>query len=108
MQKITLKALAEKFDLELAGDPDHVITSLATLSAAGPQDLAFLANPAYARELPECRAGAIVLDENMRERWHGHALVSADPYVSWAKIAVFLLSQPRPHAGLNLGTVYAD
>lgn len=108
MQKITLKALAEKFDLELAGDPDHVITSLATLSAAGPQDLAFLANPAYARELPECRAGAIVLDENMRERWHGHALVSADPYVSWAKIADFLHPQPRPQAGRHPGAVVAD
>ncbi|NBB94058.1 MAG: UDP-3-O-(3-hydroxymyristoyl)glucosamine N-acyltransferase [Gammaproteobacteria bacterium] len=99
MQGTTLKSLADRFGLELRGEGGHEVRSLATLASAGPDDISFLANPAYARQLPQCRAGAIIIHETLAERWSGNALVSANPYASWARIAGFLSPRRRAAPG---------
>ncbi len=93
MPAFTLEELARQFDLDVRGNPQQQVSGLATLSAAGPGDLGFLANAAYARQLGDCRAGALILSEKMVDRWSGNALVTANPYAAWARIAAFM--QPR-------------
>jgi len=108
MASVTLEELAERFGLELRGDPGHRVGSLATLASAGSGDISFLANPAYAAQLPECRAGAVILGPALAGRWSGNALVSADPYTSWAKVAAFLNPRRKSPPGTHPSAVIGE
>ena len=107
MPAYTLEELARQFDLDVHGDPKQQVSGLATLSAAGPGDLGFLANAAYARQLGECRAGALILAENMVERWPGNALVTPNPYAAWARIASFMSPRSPIPTGIH-DTAWVD
>lgn len=108
MQSITLKELADRFGLTLRGDPQHRVRSPATLATAGPTDLSFLANPAYARDLGKCRAGAIIIGESLAERWAGNALISNNPYASWARAAGLLQPQRSSAPGVHPSAVISE
>ena len=101
MSAVSLEDLAQRFELTLHGDPTHQVSGLATLSAADSQDLGFLANIAYAGQLQDCRAGALILAENMLDRWHGNALVTDNPYAAWARISAHLKPRQRQPAGTH-------
>ncbi len=101
MSTFTLEELARRFDLEIHGDPKQPVSGLATLAAAGPNDLGFLANAAYTDQLGECQAGALILSENMLPRWPGNALVTANPYAAWARVAAFMNPRTPAPAGVH-------
>ncbi len=46
----------------IEGDATRVIGGVASLAAAGPGDLSFVANPRYARHLADTAAGAVRQD----------------------------------------------
>lgn len=105
MTPVTLGELAERFGLALVGDPGTVVRGVATLRAAGPDQIAFLANPAYRRHLPETRAAAVILGEADRDAAPGAVLVSRNPYADFARIAA-LFEPPVPrHAGIHPSAV---
>lgn len=89
----TLAELAQRFGLELCGEPSRSIEGVATLANAGPKHLGFLANPRYRRELASTAAGALVLRAEDAEHWPGDALIARDPYSAFARIAA--LFEPR-------------
>lgn len=91
-----LQALAEQFGLELRGKPEQLIDGVGTLARATPTQISFLANPVYARELEQTRAGAVLLDEKHADRCPVSALLTDDPYLAYARIAG--LFEPRPQA----------
>jgi UDP-3-O-[3-hydroxymyristoyl] glucosamine N-acyltransferase len=97
----SLDALATQFGLELRGDGTTPIAGVATLARAGATQLAFLANPAYRRELAHSRAAAIVLRAADAERWSGPALLADDPYVAFARIAALFEARPAFVAGIH-------
>ncbi len=99
MQEITLRDLADRFGLEVRGNADQAVRSLATLTAAGPDDISFLANPAYLRKLPDCRAGALIIHPDLAERWSGNAVLSTNPYAAWARVAGQLQPRRAPTPG---------
>src|SRR3546814_2457129 len=53
--------IAARFGLELRGDGETGISSVATLARAGAGQLAFLANPRYRNQLSESAASAVVM-----------------------------------------------
>ena len=108
MTPISLQALADRFELELHGDPYHQISALATLQQARPDTLGFLANPNYLPQLESTRAGAVVLSEQHADRFHGNRLVSRDPYLSWARIAAYLHPTPTAAAGIDATASIAE
>ena len=55
-----LKDVAQLIGAVLEGDPDAVVGNLAGIEKAGPGDLAFVANPKYARFIPTTGATAII------------------------------------------------
>ena len=100
--------LARRFDLDLrsigasrdsapADGSTIRIGGVGTLSSAGPQQLAFLANPKYRSQLATTHAGAVVMREEDAEGFAGTALVATDPYAAFAKIAA-LFETPSSHA----------
>jgi UDP-3-O-[3-hydroxymyristoyl] glucosamine N-acyltransferase len=83
----TAAGLASRFGLALRGDGDAAVEGVATLAAAGPRQLAFLANPRYRGQLAGTRAGVVVLREEDAPARSGTCLVAADPYAAFARIA---------------------
>jgi UDP-3-O-[3-hydroxymyristoyl] glucosamine N-acyltransferase len=94
---LRLSELAVRFGCELRGDPDAAVRHVAPLAEAGPGDLAFLANPRYRRHLAGTHATAVVLDASAADACPTAALVTKNPYATYARIAQ-LLYPPAPIA----------
>jgi len=97
----TLGELARRFQLELRGDADFAIHGVGTLRGARADQIGFLANPKYRRELDETNAGAVILRDADAANWNGHALIAKDPYVAFAKIAALFEPQPDAPPGIH-------
>ena len=98
---IAVGELAVRFGCELRGDPEVRVQRVATLALAGSGDLSFLANPHYRRQLGTTRAGAVVLDAASAAQCPGVALISANPYATYARIAALLHPAPAARAGVH-------
>jgi len=103
----TLAQLAERFGLALHGDGARRIEGVGTLAAAGPHQLSFLSNSKYGSQLAGCRAGAVVLRQQELDGCPTAALVAADPYVAYARIAALFERHPAAPAGIHPGAVVA-
>lgn len=97
---ISLSELANKItvvtDLEtkVQGDPDVLIESFATIDAAGPGQISFLANPKYKKHLVNCGAEAMILAPSTLAAWTGAAIVMENPYAGFAIAAQQLDDSP--------------
>ncbi len=97
----TLAALAVRFGCELRGDPDIEVDSVATLQGATGCSVAFLANLKYRRHLAATAAGAVVLQARFAAECPVPALISANPYATFARIAAELHPQPASAPGVH-------
>lgn len=88
--RASLGDLATRFGCELIGDPALTVTRVATLANAGPDALSFFSNPAYRSQLSKTTAGAVVLKIDAAELCPVAALLAADPYATFARIAAVL------------------
>jgi len=99
--------LAELVGGVVRGDSSVRVDGVGTLEGAGEGQISFLANPRYRRQLAGTRAAAVILDEAGAEGYGGNAIVVADPYLAYAKIAAVLTASERhpsgihPHASVN-------
>jgi len=94
-----LADLAVRFGCDLRGDPDTVVDRVASLQDAGPGAVSFLANPQYRRHLPSTRATAVVLDAATAPQCPVAALVTGNPYATYARIAQLLYPLPAVVGG---------
>jgi UDP-3-O-[3-hydroxymyristoyl] glucosamine N-acyltransferase len=94
---LSLGELAVRFGCELRGDPEARIERVATLGGAGPGALAFLANPRYRAQLAGTQATAVILSATVAADCPTAALLSENPYGTYARIAA-LLYPPAPLA----------
>ena len=92
---LSLGELAVRFGCELRGDPDVRVARVATLAGAAEGSLTFLANPHYRSQLAATRASAVVLAAEAAGECTAAALVCANPYATYARIAA-LLHPPAP------------
>lgn len=97
----TLAELAVRFGLELRGDPDLEVDRVATLAAAGPGSVSFFANPKYRRQLRATRATAVVVAPAALADCPVAALLAANPYAAYARIAAELYPEPPVQAGVH-------
>jgi len=97
----TLAELAERHGLVLAGDGGLRIDGVATLAAAGPTQLGFLANPRYRPQLQTTQAGAVVMGEADAVDSPVPALVSRNPYADFARIAALFDIRPATEPGIH-------
>jgi len=103
----TLGLLAERFGLALDGDGKTQISGVGTLAGATPLQLSFLANSRYRAELRTSRAGAVVLRAEDAPECPSAALIAADPYVAFAKIAALFDIPPASAPGVHATAVTA-
>jgi UDP-3-O-[3-hydroxymyristoyl] glucosamine N-acyltransferase len=100
-----LSELAARFDLEVRGDPKAMIHGVGTLEGAGAAQLSFLANPAYRKQLPATRAGAVVLRAADADACPVPCLVAKDPYAAFARVAALFESAPSATPGVHASAV---
>lgn len=93
--------LAERFGLQVHGDPSVRVSGVGTLAHAGPGQLTFLANPKYRSQLTGTAAAAVVMRAADAEGFPGTALLARDPYVAFAKIAALFEPAPARAAGIH-------
>ena len=101
----TAQELADRFGLQVHGDPTVAIHGVATLAHAGPGQLTFLANPRYRTQLAETRAGVVVLRAGDAAARDGTALVARDPYLAYARVAALFDHAPAAEPGVHASAV---
>jgi UDP-3-O-[3-hydroxymyristoyl] glucosamine N-acyltransferase len=97
---MTTGEIAATLGCEVVGDAGLEITGLAPMEQAGPSELTFLANPKYAHKVKHSRAGAILIAEPLREGAIA-SLVSANPYLDFARALELFYQPPRPAPGIH-------
>src|SRR4249919_1848859 len=100
-----LQELAARFGLELRGEPSTRIHGVGTLMGAGASELTFLANPAYRKQLPATRAGAVVLRAQDAGDSPVPCLVAKDPYAAFARLAALFEAAPASAPGIHPSAV---
>lgn len=115
---VGLSEIAERLGGELKGDGALRITGIATLDAATGNDIAFFANPLYAKQLASTGAGCVILapafESAVSERCT--AIVTDDPYAAFARLTQWWAALSRPcepggvhaTAAVDLGARVAD
>src|SRR5690606_30501055 len=98
---LTLAELARRFGAELRGAGDTRIVAVAALDRAGPDELAYLSDRKYRRQLLATRAGAVVLAPADAAAWKGNALITAQPQLVFARIAALLHPPAAPAPGIH-------
>ncbi|KVD74690.1 UDP-3-O-(3-hydroxymyristoyl)glucosamine N-acyltransferase [Burkholderia sp. ABCPW 14] len=105
---LTLEALVARFGGEIVGDGRREVGGLAPLDQAGPQQLAFLANPKYLAQVETTRAAAVLIAPRDLEKLGAaangrHFIVTPNPYAYFARVAqMFIdLAAPQRAAGVH-------
>ncbi|ATM87149.1 UDP-3-O-(3-hydroxymyristoyl)glucosamine N-acyltransferase [Yersinia enterocolitica] len=96
MPSIRLADLAQQLDAQVHGDGDLVITGIASMHSAQPEQITFLSNSRYQEQLATCRAGAVVLTEADLPFCKSAALVVKNPYLTYARMAQIMDTTPQP------------
>ena len=89
MQTKTLGQLAEYVGGRVCGDPSVEIGSAATLGRAGKNDISFLVNQKYEKQLRTTKAGAVIVGKEMANI-KVPLLVAEDPYYAFMQSMVLL------------------
>lgn len=92
-----LSEIALRLNCVLHGD-DIEISGVRGMEQAGPGELTFLANPKYAPRVKHTRAAAILAGEPITGL---RTLVSANPYLDFARALEFFYTPPRPAPGIS-------
>src|ERR1019366_6686920 len=95
-----LRDLAANLGCELQGDGSIEITGVAGMEQAVENQLTFLANPKYAHKVKQTHAGAILLPRPI-DGIAPAQLISANPYLDFARALALFYQPPRPPAGIH-------
>ncbi len=105
---VTLEELARRFLGRVQGDGAREIDGVATLTDAGPREIAFLANPRYQKHLAVTRAAAVILAPKDAEDFSGNALIVDNPHLCFAGVAALLHPDPGFSPGIHPSAVVAE
>lgn len=89
-----LDEIVERFGGDLIGDGTLRVRQVASLEKALSDQIAFLANPKYRKQLQATQAGALILSPAAAQACDRPRIVCANPYAYFARVAR-LLNPPR-------------
>jgi UDP-3-O-[3-hydroxymyristoyl] glucosamine N-acyltransferase len=96
-----VKELVHELGLTLRGDGEIELRHVAILEKASEGDLSFLNNKKYVRFLDKTCASAVILNPDYADRCPVTAILSDNPYASYAKAAQLLFPSTRPDSGID-------
>jgi len=85
---------------ELVGPAELPITHIAPIEQAQADSITFLANPKYRSKLASASAGCVIVSEALKDEAvaRGAAIVTADPYLYFARLTQWWARRFRPPA----------
>ena len=95
-----LREIAGALGCELVGDGETEISGVAGMEHAAPGELTFLANPKYAHKVKDTRASAILTEKPLGDSPIA-CLVSANPYLDFARALELFYQPPKPQPGIH-------
>ncbi len=102
-----LSQIARKIGCRMTGDEDAEIVRVAGIDEAGPGDLTFVSNRKYISHIPNTRASAIILSEDIPPV-EIPSLRTEDPYLAFARaLELFYVSFP-PVPGIHATAVVGE
>ncbi|RTR03413.1 UDP-3-O-(3-hydroxymyristoyl)glucosamine N-acyltransferase [Halomonas nitroreducens] len=84
---LSLAEIAAHLGARLQGDGERRVRGLATLRDAGPEQVSFLANRAYLKDLPGTRAAAVLLHPSHAGECPCDCLTLDNPYLGYAELS---------------------
>lgn len=102
---ISVGELATQFGCELIGDPDIVVSDVASLPNAGSHDLAFLSSASYRAQLASTKAAVVILREQDAGECPVAVIVHDDPYACFARMAAIIRPAPGHAPGIHSSAV---
>ncbi|HCA10660.1 MAG TPA: UDP-3-O-(3-hydroxymyristoyl)glucosamine N-acyltransferase, partial [Marinobacter adhaerens] len=97
--------IANALGAELRGDPDVKVSGLATLQAAGPDQISFLANPSYGKYLADTRASAVIVSPTSAKDAPTNVLLLDNPYLGYAQLSHWFDPAPVATPGVHATAV---
>jgi UDP-3-O-[3-hydroxymyristoyl] glucosamine N-acyltransferase len=110
MAGMTLGELAERIGAELVAGTDAsgaVVTGVAGIETAGPQQVTFVANPKYAALARTTMAGALIVEPGFAEV-SVPTLRVKNPYLAWSRAIEAFHPAPAYAAGFHKTAVVAE
>ncbi len=104
----SLAELTKGLDVVIQGDPECLIDGVCTIQQSQIGRITFLNNPLYKKYLPETSASAVILLADDASECPVNALVSRDPYFTYAQIAAFFDDRPTPKKGIHTSAVIGE
>lgn len=106
---ISLADIAEKIGATLVTNNDQVsVSGISTLELASAEQVTFLANPSYRKQLATTQAAAVILHPDMQDECPVSALVMNNPYVGFAKLSQIFNNLPAQSAFIHPSATIAN
>lgn len=103
----TLAELASKTGVELNNESfaDLEIQAIAPVQSATAGSISFIANPKYKKHLALTQATAVIVNKELAAEYTGAALISNNPYATYARVAALLSPAYMPPAEIHATAV---
>ncbi len=109
LPSLTLETIAEKLQLELVGNGDIEIIGIASLEDANNQQISFLSNAKYEDQLSSTQAAAVIIKAEQKSLCtNSAALISENPYLSFAQLTGLFNDAPEVSCGIHPSAVIAE
>ena len=108
MQRYTLAQISEHLNGTLMGDGNIEITRIASLDKATANEISFLAQKKYRKQLDVTAAKAVILTEADCDYFTGNKVVVANPYVAYARLAQLMDITPACAVGVHPSAVISS
>src|SRR6185437_7157096 len=95
-----LSELAASLGCAVCGDGRVEITGVAGIESASASEITFLANPKYAHKVKQTRAAAVLVAQPI-DGLEAAQLISANPYLDFARALALFYQPPRPKPGIH-------
>lgn len=84
-QKLSLATIANHCGATIQGDPDYLISAVASIESVDETSISFVRDKKYLAFLEGSSAGAIILPPHLAEYYAGNCLIHRNPYLAYAK-----------------------
>lgn len=103
-----LEEIANLIDADLQGDPHCPINGIMALQSAQPGQISFLDNKRYLKYLAHTKASAVILHAEHLKYAPGNALIVADPYLAFAKVAKLFERKSQLTPGIHASAIIGE
>src|SRR5579862_154846 len=104
----TLSELTQGLDVSIKGDANCIITGVSPIQEAGAGHITFLTNSLYKKYLASTDAAAVILSPDDAAHYAGNAVISRNPYFTYAKIAAYFEKEIAGHQGIHPSVVIGE